>query len=187
MDQGDPERRDCPRREGGAEPHGGEDHNGYPIAVVAGHPDLIPLRRDAVAPYYKGTGELCLESSLGGFHTLELNEGETSVIQKGAYWASEEGVSLSLYRERFLTALLAGEGLFWYQTKISGKGKAVVIAPGPVDEMTLNNERLVVDGNYVVARTAGVSFTIRRPTRSSLGLATSGGQFPVLRSVSAGC
>jgi len=103
------------------------------------------------------------------FHTLELNEGETWVIQNGAYRASEEGIALSLYRERFLTALFAGEGLFWYQTKISGKGKAVVIAPGPVDEVTLNNERLVVDGNYVVARTAGISFTIRRPTRSRLG------------------
>jgi uncharacterized protein (AIM24 family) len=128
-------------------------------------------------PYYKGTGELCLESSLGGFHTLELNEGETWVIQNGAYWASEEGIALSLYRERFLTAFFAGEGLFWYQTKISGKGKAVVIAPGPVDEVTLNNERLVVDGNYVVARTAGISFTIRRPTRSRLGYYLSGERY----------
>jgi uncharacterized protein (AIM24 family) len=128
-------------------------------------------------PYYKGTGELCLESSLGGFHTLELNEGETWVIQNGAYWASEESIALSLCRERFLSAFFAGEGLFWYQTKISGKGKAVVIAPGPVDEVTLNNERLVVDGNYVVARTAGISFTIRRPTRSRLGYYLSGERY----------
>ena len=70
--------------EGGSEPHVGEHHNGYPFAVVAGHPDLVSLRGVAVAPYYKGTGELCLESSLGGFHTLELNEGETWVIQNGA-------------------------------------------------------------------------------------------------------
>ena len=129
------------------------------------------------SPYYKGTGELYLESSLGGFHTVELNDGETWVIQNGAYWASEEGIALSLYRERFLTAFFAGEGLFWYQTKISGKGKAVVIAPGPVDEMTLNNERLVFDGNYVVARTAGISFTIRRPTRSRLGYYLSGERY----------
>jgi len=128
-------------------------------------------------PYYKGTGELYLESSLGGFHTFELNEGETWVLQNGAYWASEGGIELSLYRERLLTAFFAGEGFFWYQTKISGKGKAVLIAPGPVDEVTLNNGRLVVDGNYVIARTASISFKIRRPTRSLLGYYLSGEQY----------
>ncbi len=119
-------------------------------------------------PWYKGTGELYLESSLGGFHTFEINEGETWILQNGAYWASESGIDLSIYRERVLTAFFAGEGLFWYQTKISGSGKAVLIAPGPVDEVSLNDERLVVDGNYVIARTARVSFKIRRPSRSLL-------------------
>ncbi len=128
-------------------------------------------------PFYKGTGELHLESSLGGFHTFELDNGETWVLQNGAYWASEEGIKLALYRESFLTAFFAGEGLFWYQTKISGKGKVVVIAPGPVDEVSLNNERLVVDGNYVVARTASISFTVRRPTRSRLGYYLSGEKY----------
>jgi uncharacterized protein (AIM24 family) len=128
-------------------------------------------------PYYKGTGELYLESSLGGFHTFELNEGESWVLQNGSYWASEEGIELSIYRERVLTAFFAGEGLFWYQTKISGKGKAVLIAPGPVDEVNLNDERLVVDGNYVIARTSGIKFTIRRPTRSLLGYYLSGERY----------
>ena len=33
-------------------------------------------------PYYKGTGELYLESSLGGFHTFELNEGESWILSE---------------------------------------------------------------------------------------------------------
>jgi uncharacterized protein (AIM24 family) len=117
-------------------------------------------------PTYKGTGELYLESSLAGFHTLHVEGGETWIIENGAYWASEEGINLSVHRERFRTAFWAGEGFFWYQTKVTGKGDVVLISRGPVDEMTLDNERLVVDGNYVIARTSGLSFRIRRPTRS---------------------
>ena len=52
-----------------------------------------------------------------------------------------------------------------------------MIAPGPVDEVELNDERLVVDGNYVIARTAGISFKIRRPTRSLLGYYLSGERY----------
>jgi uncharacterized protein (AIM24 family) len=128
-------------------------------------------------PYYKGSGELYLDSSLGGFHTFQVQKGETWVIHSGGYWASEEGVDLSVYRERFLTAFWAGEGLFWYQTKVAGEGQVVVIAQGPVEERTLTNERLVVDGNFVIARTSGVSFTIRRPTRSFLGYYLSGQRY----------
>ena len=128
-------------------------------------------------PSYKGTGELYLESSLGGFHTFEVKDGETWVIQNGSYWASEEGIKLSLYRERFMTAVFAGEGPFWFQTKISGKGQAVLVAPGPVDEVVLNDQRLVVDGKYVIARTSGIKFTVRRPTRSRLGYYLSGEKY----------
>ncbi len=37
---------------------------------------------------------------------------------------------------------------------------------GPVEEMTLNNGRIVVDGNYVIGRTSGIKFSIRRAARS---------------------
>jgi uncharacterized protein (AIM24 family) len=130
-----------------------------------------------VRPAFKGTGELYLESTLGGFHAFQVGEGESWVIQNGAYWASEEGVKLSVHRESFLTAFYAGEGLFWYETKLSGKGQAVLIATGPVEEVTLNDERLVVDGNYVIARTSGISFSIRRPTRSRLRYYLSGERY----------
>jgi uncharacterized protein (AIM24 family) len=103
---------------------------------------------------------------MGGFHVLEMNEGEDWVAENGAYWASEGSVKLSLVRERLLTAFWAGEGLFWYHTNLHGGGKVVLAAQGPVEEMSLNDERLVVDGAYVIARTAGVKFTIGRPART---------------------
>jgi uncharacterized protein (AIM24 family) len=131
--------------------------------------DESPLR-----PRYRGTGELFLESTLGGFHIMEMNEGESWVFSKGAYWASESGIELTIVRERLLTSFWAGEGLFWYQTAARGKGTIVLATQGPVEEITLNNGRIVVDGNYVVGRTAGIKFTIRRAARSYVSHILSG-------------
>jgi uncharacterized protein (AIM24 family) len=125
-------------------------------------------------PRYRGTGHVYLESSLGGFHTLQVKAGETWVIENGAYWASDDDISLSVYRERVLTAFWAGEGLLWYQTKVTGRGKVVVVSPGPVEEVEMNDRRLVVDGKYVLARTSGLKLTIARPARGLLGYFLSG-------------
>jgi uncharacterized protein (AIM24 family) len=131
--------------------------------------DESPLR-----PRYRGTGELFLESTLGGFHIMELNGDESWIFSPGAYWASESEITLSIFRERFLTSYWAGEGLFWYQTGARGKGKIVLATQGPIEEMTLNNGRLVVSGNYVVGRTTGITFGIRRAAKSYLSHILSG-------------
>jgi uncharacterized protein (AIM24 family) len=123
--------------------------------------DESPLR-----PRYMGTGELYLESTLGGFHVMEMNEGEAWIYSPGAYWASESEVILSIFRERLLTAFWAGEGFFWYQTAAQGKGKVVLTSKAPVEELTLNNERIVVEGNYVLGRTIGIKFSIQRAEKS---------------------
>jgi uncharacterized protein (AIM24 family) len=131
--------------------------------------DESPLR-----PRYSGTGELYLESTLGGFHIMELKDDESWIFSPGAYWASESEIKLSIFRERFLTSFWAGEGFFWYQTGAHGKGKIVLATRGPIKEMTLNNGRIVVDGDYVVGRTTGIKFTIRRAARSYLSHRLSG-------------
>jgi uncharacterized protein (AIM24 family) len=123
--------------------------------------DESPLR-----PRYRGTGELYLESTLGGFHIMQMNEGEAWIYSPGAYWASEAEIMLSIFRERLLTSFWAGEGFFWYQTAAHGKGKVVLTSKGPVEELTLNNERIVVEGNYVLGRTNGIKFSIQRAAKS---------------------
>ena len=117
-------------------------------------------------PRYRGTGEIYLDSTMGGYHVLQMSEGEDWVVENGAYWASEGKITLSLVRERLMTAFWAGEGLIWYHTKLSGAGIVVLAAQGPVDEITLNSEKLVVDGSFVIARTDGIKFSIRRPART---------------------
>jgi uncharacterized protein (AIM24 family) len=105
---------------------------------------------------------------------LQVNDGETWIFEDGAYWASEEGIRMSFHREKVITSFWAGEGFLWYQTKVTGPGQVVLVAQGAVEEIVLDNEELVVDGKYVLARTSGISLKIRRPGRGVLGYLLSG-------------
>ncbi|WP_165073777.1 AIM24 family protein [Paludisphaera rhizosphaerae] len=125
-------------------------------------------------PRFRGTGEIYLESSLGGFYSLQVTEGEPWIVEDGAYWASEQGIRLSFHRERVVAALWAGEGLFWYQSKVSGSGQVVLATSGDVEEVVLNDEQLTTEGRYVLARTAGLRLDVRRPARGLLGYFYSG-------------
>jgi uncharacterized protein (AIM24 family) len=121
-----------------------------------------------IRPRYVGTGEIFLNSTFGGFHVIDV-EDEAWILENGAYWCSEHGVQLGLHREPMLASWRAGEGFFDFQTKLSGRGRAVVNAAGPVEEITLNNETIGVEGKLVIGRTAGVGYRVARPTRSWLG------------------
>jgi uncharacterized protein (AIM24 family) len=116
-----------------------------------------------VRPSYTGTGIINLESSMGGYYPFEV-AGESWILENGAYWASEGGVELRLHRERVWTSFWAGEGFIDYQTKVGGYGRVVLNAPGPVEEVTLENERLMVEGKLVLARTEGLAYRMRRAT-----------------------
>ncbi|MCE2790949.1 MAG: AIM24 family protein [Planctomycetota bacterium] len=151
---------------------------------IAVHSQLIPSVGSLVSslvanesvyrPTYAGTGVITLASSLGGFHVFEL-KGESWILEKGSYWASEGSVELQFFRERLLTSLWAGEGVVYLQTRVSGQGKLVVCTKGPVEEMELvEGEQLVVEGNCVIGRTQSVKFQMRRPTKNFWGRFTSG-------------
>jgi uncharacterized protein (AIM24 family) len=116
-----------------------------------------------VRPSYTGTGVVNLECSMGGYYPFEV-AGESWILENGAYWASEGGVSLGLHRERVWTSFWGGEGLIDYQTKVSGHGRVVLNAPGPVEQVTLKDGRLMVEGKRVLARTEGLDYRVRRAT-----------------------
>ncbi len=124
-----------------------------------------------IRPSYSGTGEIFLEPSFEGYYILDL-QGKEWVMDTGGYWASEGSVQISAKRNKLLTGLFGGEGLF--QTTAQGQGRVVVRAPGPVEEVHLRNDRLVVDGNFAVARTASLNYTVNKATKSLLGTVTSG-------------
>ncbi len=134
---------------------------------------------DCFRPAFAGTGTLYLESSLGGFHLMNLTGQETWVIESGAFWASEAKVHQSFTRERMWTSLRSGEGFLDFQTKVSGNGTVMLASPGPVEEVILskdspNKGRLLADGKQVLARTAGIKYTVKFPGWMPWSRATTG-------------
>jgi uncharacterized protein (AIM24 family) len=53
-----------------------------------------------------------------------------------------------------------------YGRRTKANGKTVLATQGPIEELTLNNGCVVADGNYVLDRTSGMKFTVRRAARS---------------------
>lgn len=127
----------------------------------------------AVRPTYSGTGTVVLQASLGGFHAFEVHE-KPWILERGAYWASEASVELSVHREKMWTSFWLGEGLIDYQTKVSGHGMVVVAAAGPVEEIELGHEEIAVEGGIVIARSSRVQFYLRRPSRGRISSWLSG-------------
>jgi uncharacterized protein (AIM24 family) len=84
-------------------------------------------------------------------------------------------IDVAFKREGFLTGLWAGEGLIFLQTKVSGSGKVVLATRGPIEMIELEKgKKVVAEGQYVVARSEGVSMKIRRAARNFMGRFTSG-------------
>ena len=52
----------------------------------------------------------------------------------------------------------SGEGLF--QTKVEGTGTVILKAQGKIQAINLNDQKLVVDGSFAVARQAHMSMNI---------------------------
>ena len=138
------------------------------IKITARLPSPLSALKSAISnealvrPSYSGTGTINLKSSMGGYYPFEVT-GDSWILENGAYWASEGTVELRLHRERVWTSFWAGEGFIDYQTKVSGYGCVVLNAPGPVEEVTLKDERLMVEGKLVLARTEGLDYRMRHP------------------------
>jgi uncharacterized protein (AIM24 family) len=114
-----------------------------------------------------------LEPSLGGYYALQVNENPW-ILDRGAYWASEASVSVEVHREKVLNAYWTGAGFIDFHTRVSGQGKVVLNAPGPVEEIDLGDEELAVEGHAVIARSSRVKFYVRRPSRGFISSWLSG-------------
>ena len=79
-----------------------------------------------------------------------------------------------MFRETIMTSLWSGEGFISLSTRVSGSGKIVLKTRGPVQVISLRNERVAADGKYVLARSEGVSYRVRRAARSPLAAVLSG-------------
>ncbi len=128
-------------------------------------------REIVVKPVIRGSGTVWFEPSFGNFTIMEL-KGEEWILDKGAYYASEMNIEIGSFTNKSISGLFSGEGFF--QTKVSGNGKLVILSNGPLETIDLNNGKLVVDGSFAVARQASVQLTVAKANKGIFGSMISG-------------
>ena len=124
---------------------------------------------NALKPTYGGTGEIWLEPSFKHYILLELKN-EEIIVDKGMFYCCSGGVEVRVVSQKNLSsALLGGEGIF--QIGLRGTGVVVLESLVPQNEIIQYNIKqgqvMKVDGNFAIARTAGVQFSV---TKSDKGL-----------------
>jgi uncharacterized protein (AIM24 family) len=128
-------------------------------------------RESVVKPVIRGSGTVWFEPTFGNFTVMEL-QGEEWILDRGAYYASEMGIEIGSFTNKSISGLFSGEGFF--QTKVSGNGKVVILSNGPLETVELNNGKLVVDGSFAVARQSSVQLTVARANKGIFGSVISG-------------
>jgi uncharacterized protein (AIM24 family) len=138
------------------------------IALIPRLPSLLDIIRSIyndearVRPEYVGSGTVTLQPSLGGYHLMQVRDGESWVLEPGVYWASEGGIRLGLTRDPVWTSFWLGDGFFNWKTLIAGAGTVALNAPGPVEVVEITDGAFRAQGRIILGRTSGLRFTSER-------------------------
>lgn len=131
----------------------------------------------AVKPKYKGKGILMLEPTYRHIILEDLAEWPTGIVlDDGMFLACESTVQQNVVmRSNLSSAVFGSEGLF--NLKLEGNGIVALESFVPRDELievTLENDVLKVDGNFAVAWSGSLDFTVEKSTKSLIGSGLSG-------------
>ena len=131
----------------------------------------------AIKPEYTGNGTLVLEPTYKHILLLDVADWNGSVVlDDGLFLACESSLKQKAVMRSNLSPAVAGnEGLF--NLGIQGKGVLCLESPCPKEELveiTLNNDVLKVDGNFAIAWSGSLEFTVERSGKSLIGSAASG-------------
>lgn len=131
----------------------------------------------AIKPEYTGDGTLVLESTYQHILLLDLSEWNGSVVlDDGLFLACESSLKhKAVMRSNLSSAVAGNEGLF--NLGIQGNGIVCLESPCPKEELvevTLDKDVLKVDGNFAIAWSGSLEFTVERSGKSLLGSAASG-------------
>lgn len=131
----------------------------------------------AVKPKYKGKGILMLEPTYRHIILEDLAEWPSGIVlDDGMFLACESTVQQNVVmRSNLSSAVFGNEGLF--NLKLEGNGIVALESFVPRDELievTLENDVLKVDGNFAVAWSGSLEFTVEKSTKSLIGSGLSG-------------
>ena len=130
-----------------------------------------------IKPEYTGTGMVVCEPTWQHLLLLDLSQwGGSVVLNDGLFLACDSTLQQTLQRRSNLSSAVAGnEGLF--NLRLDGNGILALESPCPQTEVLyvdLNNDELRIDGNYALAWTSGLQFSVERSGKSLIGSAVSG-------------
>lgn len=131
----------------------------------------------AIKPEYTGNGTLVLEPTYKHILLLDTAEwGGSIVLDDGLFLACDSKLKHKIVaRSNFSSAVAGGEGLF--NLGIQGSGILCLESWCPKEELIeidLNDDVLKVDGNFAIAWSSSLNFTVERSGKSLIGSAASG-------------
>ena len=131
----------------------------------------------AIKPEYTGTGLLVLEPTYKYLILLDAADwGGSVVLDDGLFLACDSRLKhKAVMRSNISSAVAGGEGLF--NLSLNGSGVFCIESDCPQEELieiTLENDVLKIDGNYAIAWSGSLNFTVERSGKSLIGSAASG-------------
>ena len=131
----------------------------------------------AIKPEYTGSGTLVLEPTYKHILLVDLKDWNGSIVlDDGLFLACESTLRhKAVMRSNVSSAVLGNEGLF--NLGIQGQGVVCLESPCPREELVeiwLDNDVLKVDGNFAIAWSGSLDFTVERSGKSLIGSAASG-------------
>lgn len=131
----------------------------------------------AIKPEYTGSGTLVLEPTYKHILLVDLDDWNGSIVlDDGLFLACEATLKhKAVMRSNFSSAVAGNEGLF--NLRIQGRGVVCLESSCPREELveiTLEKDVLKVDGNFAIAWSGSLDFTVERSGKSLIGSAASG-------------
>ena len=131
----------------------------------------------AIKPEYTGDGLLVLEPTYKYLILMNAADwGGSVVLDDGLFLACESSLQhKAVMRSNFSSAVAGGEGLF--NLSLNGSGTFCIESNCPKEELveiTLHNDVLKIDGNFAIAWSGSLEFTVERSGKSLIGSAVSG-------------
>ena len=131
----------------------------------------------AIKPEYTGSGILVLEPTYKHILLIDTADwGGNVVLDDGLFLACDSRLKhKAVMRSNLSSAALGNEGLF--NLGIQGNGILCLESRCPKEELVeveLNNDVLKVDGNFAIAWSGSLDFTVERSGKSLIGSAASG-------------
>ena len=131
----------------------------------------------AIKPEYTGDGLLVLEPTYKHLILMDTASwGGSVVLDDGLFLACDSSLKhKAVMRSNLSSAVAGNEGLF--NLSLNGNGVFCIESECPKEELieiTLQNDVLKIDGNYAIAWSTSLGFTVERSGKSLIGSAASG-------------